>query len=79
MSEQQPRGRWLLPPDEILALQQAGSAAAETGQEVGTCPHRPDPDGTAEERNLARFRQLMWVRGFRQRRQELEAERPVPV
>lgn len=66
------QARWPLDPAEIVQIQQAGDRSARVGESVSVCPYRV---GTGDGDEVARFRQLMWVRGYRQARGEMEAGR----
>lgn len=75
MSDVPPTAAWPIPEDEIRKIQQAGQDAALAGQRPDACPYRP---GTGPADTEDRFRQLMWIRGFRNARAQVEADRPEP-
>lgn len=64
--------KWPIPDDEIRRTQQEGRAAALQGERPTACPYRP---GSNPEDADDRFRQLMWLRGYRHARAEIEADR----
>lgn len=67
---------WPIADDEILRAQQEGRAAALQGDRPDVCPYRP---GTGAREAVDRFRQLMWLRGYRTARAEIEAGRDQPA
>lgn len=66
---------WPVPPAEIIPAQTAGRGAALDGRPVAECPHRLTGQENATEAEQTRFLQLMWLRGYRHARAQLDAAR----
>lgn len=66
---------WPIPPADIIPAQTAGRDAAIAGQPVEKCPHRVTGQENPAQAEQTRFLQLMWLRGYRHARVQLDAAR----
>lgn len=62
-------------PEAIGHAQQQGRSAALKGQPVSACPYRLKGQESVAESEETRFLQLMWIRGYRHARAQLDAAR----